>query len=125
MGKQPLHGRRVVQHLLTDLLANASGFAGQEVARWRANNPGRAADLDRRTEGKKMVDEWLEKAENAKEEFETRVKELSTKVGITEKDDEAELSELRGKVADLEAKLGKPIVHPKKEKNVTSASAAV
>ena len=59
------------------------------------------------TEGKKLVDEWFEKAESAREEFEDKVQEFSQKVGFSEKSEETELEDLRSKVADLEAKLGK------------------
>jgi len=59
------------------------------------------------TEGKKLVDDWIERTETAKEEFEERVNEVSQKFGFSEKNDEAELEDLRNKVADLEAKLGK------------------
>lgn len=59
------------------------------------------------TEGKKLVDEWFEKAESAKSEFEHRVKEISNKLGVTEKNEEEELEQMRKRVADLEAKLGK------------------
>src|SRR6185436_3412021 len=66
------------------------------------------------TEGKKLVDEWIEKAETAKEEFEVRVKELSQKVGVSERSDEDELDKLKRKVTDLETKLGKtPSTHKK------------
>lgn len=71
------------------------------------------------TEGKKLVDEWTEKAETAKEEFEQRVKELSQKIGFTERSDEDELEKLRKKVADLEAKLGKTPHTVKREKATT------
>jgi polyhydroxyalkanoate synthesis regulator phasin len=59
------------------------------------------------TEGKKLVDEWFEKAETAKQEFEHRVKEISQRLGVTEKNEEEELEQMRKRVADLESKLGK------------------
>ena len=68
------------------------------------------------TEGKKLVDEWIEKAETAKEEFELRVKELSQKVGVSERSEEEELEKLRKKVSDLESKLGKTPHATKREK---------
>lgn len=68
------------------------------------------------TEAKKLVDEWIEKAETAKQEFEQRTKELSQKLGFTEKSEEDELEKLRRKVADLETKLGKTPHVVKKEK---------
>ena len=68
------------------------------------------------TEGKKLVDEWFEKAETAKEEFEHRVKEISQKLGVSEKNEEEELEQMRKRVADLEAKLGKTHHTSKKEK---------
>src|ERR1043165_2438740 len=66
------------------------------------------------TEGKKLVDEWSEKAETAKQEFEQRVKELSQKMGFSEKSDEEDLEKLRRKVADLESKLGKSSPPPRR-----------
>ena len=68
------------------------------------------------TEGKKLVDEWIEKAETAKDEFEQRVKELSQKVGVSERSDEDELDKLKRKVTDLETKLGKTPQSAKKER---------
>jgi len=68
------------------------------------------------TEGKKLVDEWIEKAETAKDEFEQRVKELSQKIGVAERSDEDELDKLKRKVTDLETKLGKTPHSAKKEK---------
>lgn len=59
------------------------------------------------TEGKKLVDEWIEKADTAKEDFEDKFHEVSQKFGFVEKSDEEELEELRTRVADLEVKLGK------------------
>ena len=68
------------------------------------------------TEGKKLVDEWSEKAETAREEFEQRVKELSQKVGFSERSDDDELDKLRKKVSDLETKLGKTPSSQKRER---------
>jgi polyhydroxyalkanoate synthesis regulator phasin len=60
------------------------------------------------TEGKKLVDEWIEKAETAREHFQDRVKEMSQQFGFAEKSDEEELARLKKKVTELEVKLGKP-----------------
>jgi len=68
------------------------------------------------TEGKKLVDEFLDKTEKRKEDFEAKFKELKEKVGITKKTEEEELDELRKKVADLEAKV-------KAEKHTAKAKA--
>ena len=68
------------------------------------------------TEGKKLVDEWFEKAETAKEEFEHRVREISQRFGVTEKNEEEELEQMRKRGADLEAKLGKSHSSSKREK---------
>lgn len=57
------------------------------------------------TEGKKMVDEFLEKTEERKEQFEENYNELKHKLGITKKTDEEELEELRKRVSDLESKV--------------------
>lgn len=57
------------------------------------------------TEGKKMVDEFLEKTEERKEEFEEKFTDLKHKLGVTKKTDEEELEELRKKVSDLESKV--------------------
>ena len=67
------------------------------------------------TEGKKMVDEWIEKADTAKEDFEDKFQEVSQKLGFTEKNDEEELEVLRDRVSDLEAKLGKTKTSKKAE----------
>ena len=73
------------------------------------------------TEGKKLVDEWFEKAETAKEEFEHRVKEISQKFGVTEKNEEEELEVMRKRVADLEAKLGKTHTTTSKREKASAA----
>lgn len=57
------------------------------------------------TEGKKMVDEFLERTEERKEEFEAKFTELKDKLGIIKKTGEEELEDLKKKVSDLEAKL--------------------
>lgn len=56
-------------------------------------------------EGKKLVDEFLDKTEQRKEEFEAKFNELKEKVGFTKKTEAEELEDLRKKVADLEAKV--------------------
>lgn len=70
------------------------------------------------TEGKKLVDEWIEKAETAKEELQEKYKNISQKVGLTERNDEEELEVLRKRVADLESKMGKA---PKSKKEAATA----
>ena len=57
------------------------------------------------TEGKKLVDEFLEKTEERKEQFEEKFTEVKEKLGIVKETAEDELDSLRKKVADLEAKL--------------------
>ena len=57
------------------------------------------------TEGKKLVDEFLEKTEDRKEQFEEKFSEVKEKLGIVKKTAEDELESLRTKVADLEAKM--------------------
>lgn len=68
------------------------------------------------SEGKKLVDEFLDKTEKRKEDFETKFKELKEKVGFTKKTEEEELEDLRKKVSDLEAKV-------KAEKHTAKAKA--
>lgn len=57
-------------------------------------------------EGKKLVDEFFEKSEERKSEFEKKYKEFSDKLGLNKKkNEEEELETLRKKVSDLESKL--------------------
>lgn len=58
------------------------------------------------SEGKKLVDEFLSKAEKGRKDLEKRYNELTEKLGINNTE-EAELEKLKKKVADLETKLGK------------------
>ncbi len=59
-------------------------------------------------EGKKMVDEFFEKTEARKEEFEAKYNDIKEKVGLVKKTEEEILADLKSKVADLESKIGKP-----------------
>jgi len=56
-------------------------------------------------EGKKMVDDFISKSENKSREFEAKFKEFTDR--FKSKTEEEELEELKKKVADMEAKLGK------------------
>jgi polyhydroxyalkanoate synthesis regulator phasin len=58
------------------------------------------------TEGKKLVDEFLDKADKGKKDLEKRYEALTEKLGVN-KSEEAELEKLKKKVSDLESKLGK------------------
>ncbi|MBX7182913.1 MAG: hypothetical protein K1X82_12455 [Bacteroidia bacterium] len=58
------------------------------------------------TEGKKLVDEFLDKAEKGKKDLEKRYDALTEKLGLNNSE-EAELDKLKKKVSDLESKLGK------------------
>ena len=68
-------------------------------------------------EGKKLVDEFLDKAEKGRVELEKRYNTLTEKLGVNNSE-EAELEKLKKKVADLEGKLGK-----EKTAKVTAAKA--
>lgn len=54
-------------------------------------------------EGKRMVDDFMEKSSVKKQEFEEKYKEFAHK--FSKKTAEEELEELRKKIADLEAKI--------------------
>jgi len=62
-------------------------------------------------EGKKLVDEFIAKSETKASDFEGKVKEFTSK--FKKKTEEEELEELKKKVAELEAKLGKAKPAPK------------
>lgn len=58
------------------------------------------------TEGKKLVDEFLDKADKGKKDLEKRYEALTERLGVNQSE-EAELEKLKKKVSDLESKLGK------------------
>jgi len=58
------------------------------------------------TEGKKLVDEFLDKADKGKKDLEKRYEALTERLGVN-KSEEVELEKLKKKVSDLESKLGK------------------
>jgi polyhydroxyalkanoate synthesis regulator phasin len=58
------------------------------------------------TEGKKLVDEFLDKADKGKKDLEKRYEALTERLGVNQTE-EAELEKLKKKVSDLESKLGK------------------
>jgi polyhydroxyalkanoate synthesis regulator phasin len=58
------------------------------------------------TEGKKLVDEFLDKADKGKKDLEKRYEALTERLGVNQSE-EVELEKLKKKVSDLESKLGK------------------
>jgi polyhydroxyalkanoate synthesis regulator phasin len=56
------------------------------------------------SEGKKIVEDFLNKTEDRRKDFETKFKEYSEKIGFSKSD---EVDQLKKKIEDLEAELAK------------------
>lgn len=70
------------------------------------------------TEAKKLIEEFLDKTETKKEDFEDRFQTFVEKLGYTRNSD---VEELRKRVEDLEAQLGKSKAASTTKKSTASA----
>lgn len=70
------------------------------------------------TEAKKLIEEFLDKTETKKEDFEDRFKTFVEKLGYTRNSD---VEELRKRVEDLEIQLGKTKAASTAKKSTASA----